>query len=249
MKTHRFILSIFAVFSTSPLVSAEEEKPLEVTSELREQVSSGVAYLKGKELVAELRKQGYEVSDFSLEAFAEGFAEAMMGKDSSIKMADFRVALNLMNAKLQERELLLAKSNLEVSAKWMKNNAKKEGVKITKNGMQYEVIKSGEGKVTAFNTKELEPKKRNRFFISYANADTEGVVFEGSPQKKLVGLTETPIKGLAEALNIMPVGSHWKLYLKPQLAYGARRVGAVLEPNAVVVMDVLLSDVKPANSE
>ena len=53
------------------------------------------------------------------------------------------------------------------------------------------------------------------------------------------------LPGLAEALELMQVGDHWQLYLKPELAYGNRRVGATLEPGSIVIMDVILAAVKP----
>lgn len=247
MKLHKLIATI--ILSQSPFIYADEIKPLEIDTGLRSEVSSGFAYLKGKELVAELLKKGYTTEDFSLDGFTQGFTEAMAKKDSSVKMADFQVARNLMNAKLQERELSLAKSNLEISTQWMLENSKKEGINTTKSGLQYEVIKKAEGEVTTFNTADQSEAEQKRFFISYASANTNGVVFEASAKGKLVGLVETPLKGLSEALSIMPVGSHWKLYIKPELGYGGKRVGAAMEPNSILVMNVLLAAVKPVEEK
>jgi len=115
----------------------------------------------------------------------------------------------------------------------------------TKSGLQYEVIVKGEGEVSAFNTANQKPADKKRFFIKYLLRNKEGQIFEGSPNDKFVGMTETPIKGLSEALGMMPAGSQWKLYLKPDLAYGSKRISAALPPGDIVVLEVILGDVKP----
>ena len=230
----------------SALVNTTEAVPaLELETSQREEVSKGIAYMKGKELVNDLLSQGFQVEDFSSKAFAEGFAEAMNKKDSEIKIEDFQVAFNLMKAKLLERELALSKENKTKSDQWLAENLKRKEVSATQSGLQYEVIVKGEGKVHPFNTGNQKTTEKQRFFIKYLLRNKEGQVLEGSPNDKFVGITESPVKGLSEALGLMPVGSQWKLYLKPDLAYGSKRVGAALAPGDIVVLEVILGDVKP----
>ena len=151
-----------------------------------------------------------------------------------------------MKAKLLERELSLSKKNKVKSDQWLAENLKKKGMKSTKSGLQYEVIVKGEGVVSAFNTASQKVEDKKRFFIKYLLRNKEGVILEGSPNDKFVGITETPVKGLSEALSLMSVGSQWKLYLKPDLGYGSKRIGASLPPGEVVVLEVILGDVKSA---
>ena len=92
---------------------AEEEKTqvIKLEKSQREEVSKGIAYMKGKELVNDLLKQGFTMEDFSSKAFSEGFSEALNQKASTIKLEDFQVTFNLVKAKLLERELSLSKKN------------------------------------------------------------------------------------------------------------------------------------------
>jgi len=68
---------------------AEGVEALKLEASQREEISKGIAYMKGKELVDDLLKQGFTLEDFSSKAFAEGFAEAIKKKDSEIKLEDF----------------------------------------------------------------------------------------------------------------------------------------------------------------
>ena len=215
---------------------------LALSPEMREQASSGIAYIKGKQLALELLKEGYKLDDFSSEAMQKGFMEAISKKDSTVKLADFQVALNLAKAKLQERELNLAKTNTKAAKTWLAENAKKKGVKQTASGLQYTVVKKSEAKKTSKGDTKAE---KQRYFISYQSANKEGVVFEKSPSQQLVGVGKDLLPGVAEALEMMAVGDHWQLYLKPELAYGGKRVGMALEPGSIVIMDVVLAGVKP----
>jgi len=231
---------------TCCLAIADSEVPiLKLEKNQREQVSKGIAYMKGKELVNDLLAQGFNLEDFSSTAFIEGFAEAIKKQDSKIKIEDFQVAFNLMKAKLLERELALSKTNKSKSEQWLAKNLKKKEVSATKSGLQYEVVVKGEGKIHPFNTANQKTTEKQRFFIKYLLRSKEGEILEGSPSDKFVGILETPIKGLSEALGLMPVGSRWKLYLKPELAYGSKRVGATVAPGEIVVLEVILGKVEP----
>lgn len=241
MKT---IPTLIMALSLSSSLFGQENKPmvLDLAPDMRDNASSGIAYLKGKQLALELLKEGYTVEDFSIAAMQKGFAEALSLKDSTVKHADFQVAVSLAKAKLQERELKLAKVNVETSKAWLVENAKKEGVKETASGLQYKAVKKLELK----DSDKVDSEAENvRYFITYQSANKDGVVFEQSPAKKLVGVGENLLPGLAEALDLMAIGDHWQLYMKSELAYGGRRVGAALEPGGIVIMDVVLAAIKP----
>ena len=148
---------------------AEEEKTqvIKLEKSQREEVSKGIAYMKGKELVNDLLKQGFTMEDFSSKAFSEGLSEALNQKASTIKLEDFQVTFNLVKAKLLERELSLSKKNKVKSDQWLSENLKKKGVKTTESGLQYEVIVKGEGKVHSFNKPSQKATEKKRFFIKY----------------------------------------------------------------------------------
>ncbi|WP_411825901.1 FKBP-type peptidyl-prolyl cis-trans isomerase N-terminal domain-containing protein [Luteolibacter sp. AS25] len=237
----------FAMFGAAVLASTGvlSAKPLDVAMETREKVSKGVGHLRGQEFLTSLKTNGYEVSDFTTAELLEGFRLALEEKDAGVSQEDFQVAMNLMQAKLQERELGLAKKNRASSAEWLSENGKKEGVETTESGLQYEVVKKGEGEVFS-KLSEEEQEKVEAFLIRYQSANKDGVVFERSPEDQLVAVKDKLLPGLAEAVRAMPAGSVWKLYLHPDLGYGNRRVGAAMEPGSVVVLEVFLAETSKA---
>lgn len=219
----------------------KELASLNVTSSAKSKASHGLGYLKGRELALELMKSGYQLKDFSNEDFVKGFSEALTLKDSTVKSKELKVAVDLMKAHLQERESKLATQNKAAAVKWLAENAKKKGIKTTKSGLQYEVVETGKGEVYKAPQKGEQPK---RFLITYEGSDFEGKVFERIGGDKVVAVGEQGIPGLIEALKIMPVGSTWKLYLKPSLAYGERRLNSVVAPNTGVIFKVKLEAIK-----
>ena len=220
--------------------TTSEIPSLNVSEEARESASHGLGYLKGRELAVELLKSGYVAEDFSMEGFKKGFGEALAELDSTVDGKQLKVAIDLMKAHLQERERTMSKINDGASKEWLATNAKKEGVKATKSGLQYEVIKEGEGEVY----KAIAEGDKRRFLITYEGSTFDGKVFERIGGDKMVAVGEQGIPGLVEGLKLMPVGSTWKLYLKPELAYGDRRVNAYVGPNQGVVFTVTLSAFK-----
>ncbi|MEJ6716868.1 MAG: FKBP-type peptidyl-prolyl cis-trans isomerase N-terminal domain-containing protein [Akkermansiaceae bacterium] len=220
--------------------TTSEIPSLNVSEEARESASHGLGYLKGRELAVELLKSGYVAEDFSMEGFKKGFGEALAELDSTVDAKQLKVAIDLMKAHLQERERTMSKINDGAAKEWLATNAKKEGVKATKSGLQYEVIKEGEGEVY----KAIAEGDKRRFLITYEGSTFDGKVFERVGGDKMVALGEQGIPGLVEGLKLMPVGSTWKLYLKPELAYGDRRVNAYVGPNQGIVFTVTLSAFK-----
>lgn len=243
--TSVFLSSALAQTSKKTTTATTEKAglpALNVSEEARESASHGLGYLKGRELAAELLKSGYVADDFSLEGFKKGFGEALGEKDSTVDGKQLKVAIDLMKAHLQERERTVAQTNLSSATEWLATNAKKEGVKTTKSGLQYEVVKEGEGEVYKAPA-EGEVEKR-RFLITYEGSTFDGKVFERIGGDKMVAVGEQGVPGLVEALKLMPIGSTWKLYLKPELAYGDRRVNAYVGPNQGVIFTVSLGGLK-----
>jgi FKBP-type peptidyl-prolyl cis-trans isomerase len=228
---------------TETPATAEAKLPsLNVSDEARENASHGLGYLKGRELAAELLQSGYVASDFSIERFKEGFGEALAEKDSTVDSKQLKVAIDLMKAHLQKRERTLTKTNESAAEEWLAANAKKDGVESTKSGLQYEVVTQGEGEVYKAPA-DGEVDKR-RFLINYEGMTFDEKVFERIGGDEMVAVGEQGIPGLVEALKLMPVGSTWKVFLKPELAYGDRRVNALVGPNQGVIFTVNLGAIK-----
>jgi FKBP-type peptidyl-prolyl cis-trans isomerase FklB len=122
---------------------------------------------------------------------------------------------------------------IEEGANYLQENAKREGVTTLPSGLQYEVIKDGTGSI---------PTLEDNVTTHYHGTLVDGTVFDssvdrGEPASFPVGGV---IKGWTEALQLMSVGSKWKLYVPYDLAYGERGAGAQIGPYSTLIFEVEL---------
>jgi FKBP-type peptidyl-prolyl cis-trans isomerase FkpA len=205
-----------------------------VTLESSDQrLSYGIAYGLGKRMSSD--KVPLDVN-----AFTAGMRDALEGKESRMTQEEIQAEMQAyqekMQAEAQAAQAAAAEANEKASAAFLAENGAREGVVTTESGLQYEVIEAGEGpKPTAADTVE----------VHYRGTLVDGTEFDssysrGQPVKFGVGQV---IPGWTEALQLMPVGSKWKLYIPADLAYGAGGAGGVIGPNAALVFEVELLDI------
>ena len=134
---------------------------------------------------------------------------------------------------LAQKKTAQAKANLEAGQTFLANNAQKEGVVSLPSGLQYEVIHMGDG---------LKPTLHHKVTCHYHGTLIDGTVFDSSVQRQQPASfpLSAVIKGWTEALQLMPVGSKWRLFIPPQLGYGDRQVGSHIGPNSTLVFEVEL---------
>ena len=144
----------------------------------------------------------------------------------------------------QEAQQVLGKFFSELEAKiageakaageaFLAENAKREGVKVTESGLQYEVLEATIGQ---------KPKATDKVRVHYEGTLIDGTVFDSSYKRGesiTFGLNQV-IKGWTEGLQLMSIGSKYKLYLPYQLAYGERGAGANITPYAALIFTVEL---------
>lgn len=143
-------------------------------------------------------------------------------------------------ALLSKREKQLAAENLTKSNKFFAENKTKPGVHTTANGLQYIEITQGKG---------ISPKPTDFVKVNYRGTLLDGTEFDSSYDRK-DGNTfqvENLIPGWQEALQLMKPGAKWKIFVPPQLAYGTKGAGQVIEPNSALVFDIELIAVNPKN--
>lgn len=179
-------------------------------------------------------------------AFVAGFNDVM--NDRPARMSDEEIAAEMqayqdkvMKEKQAEMDKI-ASENEQAGKVYLEENAKREGVVVTDSGLQYEVVEKGEGAV---------PTASDRVVVHYAGKLIDGTEFDSSyarnePAKFGVGQV---IPGWTEALQMMPVGSKWKLTIPAELAYGAAGAGGRIPPNSTLVFDVELLDIDKAEKE
>jgi FKBP-type peptidyl-prolyl cis-trans isomerase FklB len=130
---------------------------------------------------------------------------------------------------LQQKE----NDNMKTGEEFLAENAKKEGVVSLPSGLQYEIITMGIGE---------KPSAHNTVTCHYHGTVISGEIFDSSVQRGQPASfpLNAVIKGWTEALQLMPVGSKWRLFLPPHLAYGSRQVSKVIGPNSTLIFEVEL---------
>ena len=126
-----------------------------------------------------------------------------------------------------------AAANLEAGKKFMEENAQREGVVSLDSGLQYEILVEGTGP---------KPGPTSSVTCHYHGTLPNGTVFDSSVRRGQPATfpLNRVIKGWTEALQLMPTGSKWRLYLPPHLAYGDQQVSAEIGPNSTLVFEVEL---------
>jgi FKBP-type peptidyl-prolyl cis-trans isomerase FklB len=167
--------------------------------------------------------------DFNPEFIKQGYA-AMFDSSSLIKPEE---ALKLLQDYFQKKQKAKEENSLKEGADFLAANKSAEGVVTLPSGLQYKVIKNGTG---------LMPKETDKVSVHYTGKLINGTVFESTEGKEPASFpVNGVIKGWVEALQLMPVGSKWTLYIPSELAYGANpRPGGPIEPNMALVFDIEL---------
>src|SRR6478736_5839582 len=134
---------------------------------------------------------------------------------------------------LQEKLKAMLQKNTEEQEKFLEDNATKEDVITLPSGLQYLVVKNGDGE---------KPGPFTMVTVHYEGSLVNGKIFDSSykrGQPATFGVHQV-ISGWTEALQLMPVGSKWRLFIPSSLGYGARGAGGSIPPNATLIFDVEL---------
>ncbi len=178
--------------------------------------------------------------DFDLTVLQHGISDAYTGKKPLMTAEEAAAVQKKFAARQQERQIkktvAMVKKNRDAAEKFLAENKKKEGVKVTKSGLQYKVIKEGKGK---------KPGLQDTVKVHYKGTLLNGKEFDSSYKRHQPAVFKVGqvISGWQEALQLMPVGSTYELYLPPDLAYGDRGAPPVIEPGSMLIFKVELLDI------
>lgn len=208
-----------------------------------------LSYAIGMDIGSNLKRQEIDVDAKTLGA---GIADALSGKlqlsDAEAKqvITEFRTQMmakmQAKQAEVEAKQQESAPKNLKAGEEFLAANAKKEGVKSTASGLQYKVIKSGDGKGKT-------PKATDTVKVHYHGTLIDGTVFDSSVdrgQPATFGVNQV-IPGWTEVLQLMKEGDKWQVYIPAKLAYGERGAGGQIGPNSALIFDVELLSVQQAN--
>lgn len=249
MKSKPLLLLPLVLFSSVSLLAQEESAPAAAAVEpaaetdpavIKTDSSYGFGYNSGMAFKQQMSRFGLGNEDIDRERFIEGFMNALDGDDSVSSQEKINASMLGLRNMIQEREKVVAASNLEKGAEFLAENKKREGVKTTESGLQYEVLVPG-GEEKYDNTEGAQ------FLVNYRGTLIDGTEFDASPEGSPVPVDLNRVPGFREALTMMPVGAKWKIFLKPDLAFGEQRRSDILAPNSTLIFDLELVEIqKPA---
>jgi len=215
-------------------------KPADSSSPLKT-LGDHLSYLSGMSLARNIQMSQIDVDADSL---AQGITDKFGGKKLMMADAEITTVMDALNADMRKKqELAMAQQMKEMKAVGDKNekagaaflakNKKAPGVKTLADGLQYKILKAGTGK---------KPKSSDRVVCNYRGTLLDGTEFDSSAKHggPATFAVNGVIKGWTEALQMMAVGSKWRLFVPSDLAYGPQGMGNAIGPKATLIFDVEL---------
>lgn len=197
-------------------------------------VESKASYAIGLQIGQQLQDSG--LKDLDADAIAAGIRDVIFGEAPRLSLDSLHNALKQIHDKASKEMEEKAKRVRDEGKAFLEENRKKADVKQTDSGLQYKILKQGNG---------AKPTEKDRVCVHYTGRLTDGTVFDSSVQRDQAA--EFPVNGVIpgwiEALKLMPVGSKWELYIPQELAYGERGTGSSIPPNSTLIFEVELLDI------
>jgi FKBP-type peptidyl-prolyl cis-trans isomerase FklB len=190
-----------------------------------------ISYALGMNIASNLRSSGVESLD--LDEFIAGLSSAMKGEKTQMTTQEANALLQEYFTELQNKQ---HGANIEAGKEFLANNAQKETVTELASGLQYEILKEGTGP---------KPKLTDQVKCHYHGTLIDGTVFDSSVERgePAVFPVNGVIQGWVEALQMMPTGSKWRLFIPSELAYGERGAGQAIAPHSTLIFDVELLEI------
>lgn len=190
-----------------------------------------LSYAFGMSMASSLVHSG--LKEINVDSFVKAFTETMKNAPTDMTPQE-------ANQRIQEffskRQAELEGENLNAGRAFLEENKKKAGVVTLPSGLQYEILTEGSGQ---------KPKATDKVRCHYHGTLINGTVFDSSVQRgqpAVFGVNQV-IQGWVEALQLMPTGSKWRLYIPSELAYGKQGAGGAIEPNSALIFDVELLEI------
>lgn len=199
---------------------------------LTSQIDS-VSYSLGV-LIAENNKQQLKdapgIDQLNKQIFLAAYGKTLLGDSVQIKAEKANETLTKFFDKMSKE---ISNKNLKAGEDFLTANKSKSGVVTLPSGLQYEILTNGTG---------AKPKADDVVKCHYKGTTIDGEVFDSSIERgePAVFAVNQVIPGWTEALQLMPIGSKWKLYIPASLAYGEAGAGRTIEPNSALIFEVEL---------
>jgi FKBP-type peptidyl-prolyl cis-trans isomerase FklB len=231
MKTINKIALVLCFTATALSVNAKSSTVLTTEDEK-------FSYVVGLNMATNFKNQGITLKST---AVSQGITDALTGakplvdaKEQQQIIADVQ---HKINQKREEENKMVSNENQTTQEKFMAENASKSGVKTTKSGLQYKIIKAGSGDT---------PKLTDTVTVNYEGRLLNGDIFDSSYKRgqPISFAVNQVIPGWTEALQMMKPGAEWELYIPAKLAYGDKGVPGVIPANSMLIFKVELISFK-----
>ena len=193
-----------------------------------------LSYTMGQQIGAGIQQDKLDVET---EALVLGVTHALNGDASLLSPAEMQAVIEQFQKDMQEKANEAKGGNAEIGATFLTENSNKEGVQVLESGMQYIVLNQGDGK---------KPEATDTVDVHYEGSLINGTVFDSSIKRGEPATfpVNGVIQGWQEALQLMEVGTKWKVFIPSNLAYGEHGAGGAIGPNETLIFEMELLAIK-----
>lgn len=229
MKKTILLLSLLMTYTASHAASINNK------SSQKDQLGYSYGYVMG-------RTNADTLKDINLDAFIQGLKQGSIGQKASLTDEEMAKALAQYKQQSEAKQLIefqkTAQNNAKLGDTFLAENAKKTNIVSTKSGLQYQILKTGQGK---------KPSATSKVSVNYEGRLLDGTVFDSSIARNqpVEFQVSQVITGWIEGLQLMQEGAKYRFFIPAKLAYGEIGSGDAIGPNSTLIFDVELLKVLP----
>jgi FKBP-type peptidyl-prolyl cis-trans isomerase len=233
----RVVIVLIGLVILLPFLSLATDEEKDTDVELKS-FAQKLSYMLGQQIGNNIKESPTEID---VDIFVRGIRDNLKGSKSLLSEEEANEIRQAFSRQIQEsrnqKVAVLSEKNLKDGQAFLAENKQKEGIVTTDSGLQYKVLKQGDGP---------KPLATDKVTVHYRGALLDGTEFDssykrGQPASFQVGGV---IRGWTEALQLMNVGSKYQLFIPSDLAYGQRGAGQRIGPNSMLIFDVELLSIE-----
>lgn len=233
----RLVICLIVLVLLLPFLSLATDQDKASVAQLNS-FAEKISYILGQEIGHSFKESPVEID---LDIFIQGINDGVEGRKSPLDADETNQIKQEFSRQVQESRqtqmAALSEKNRADAEAFLAANKNKEGVVTTKSGLQYKVLKQGNGP---------KPQKQDRVSVHYRGTLLDGTEFDSSYKRDKPATFQVSgvIPGWTEALQLMNVGSKYRLFIPSDLAYGSRGAGRKIGPNSMLIFDVELLNIE-----